>query len=94
MNQEEIALTDGEFDLLWVLATHAEKTLSREWLTYFTQDMAEFKPRLANPCRGVIHRNRACCRTIHNGKERIFAMTGPQPVAWLVQRHPEPNRDR
>ncbi|HHF3060250.1 MULTISPECIES: response regulator [Vibrio] len=33
MNQEEIALTDGEFDLLWVLATHAEKTLSREWLT-------------------------------------------------------------
>ncbi|NMU24191.1 response regulator transcription factor, partial [Vibrio parahaemolyticus] len=31
MNQEEIALKDGEFDLLWVLATHAEKTLSGEW---------------------------------------------------------------
>ncbi|MCV5341069.1 winged helix-turn-helix domain-containing protein, partial [Escherichia coli] len=33
MNQQPVALTDGEFDLLWVLATHAEKTLSREWLT-------------------------------------------------------------
>ncbi|EKO3830700.1 response regulator [Vibrio harveyi] len=33
LNQELIALTDGEFDLLWVLANHPEQTLSREWLT-------------------------------------------------------------
>ena len=32
-NHEPIALTDGEFDLLWVLANHPEQTLSREWLT-------------------------------------------------------------
>ena len=32
-NHEPIALTDGEFDLLWVLASHPEQTLSREWLT-------------------------------------------------------------
>ncbi|WP_155483621.1 response regulator, partial [Vibrio campbellii] len=32
-NHEPIALTDGEFDLLWVLAGHPEQTLSREWLT-------------------------------------------------------------
>ncbi|MET2897145.1 response regulator [Vibrio rotiferianus] len=33
LNKEPIALTDGEFDLLWVLATRPEQTLSREWLT-------------------------------------------------------------
>ena len=33
LNQEPIPLTDGEFDLLWVLASHPEQTLSREWLT-------------------------------------------------------------
>lgn len=33
LNHEPIALTDGEFDLLWVLANHPEQTLSREWLT-------------------------------------------------------------
>ncbi|CAH1607614.1 DNA-binding transcriptional regulator RstA [Vibrio jasicida] len=33
LNHEPIALTDGEFDLLWVLASHPEQTLSREWLT-------------------------------------------------------------
>ena len=28
-----ITLTDGEFDLLWLLALYPESTLSREWLT-------------------------------------------------------------
>ncbi|EDP60530.1 putative DNA-binding response regulator [Vibrio sp. AND4] len=33
LNHEPIALTDGEFDLLWVLSSHPEQPLSREWLT-------------------------------------------------------------
>ncbi|MBE4618320.1 response regulator transcription factor [Vibrio navarrensis] len=28
-----VSLTDGEFDLLWLLASSAEQVLSREWLT-------------------------------------------------------------
>lgn len=28
-----VSLTDGEFDLLWLLARSAEQVLSREWLT-------------------------------------------------------------
>ncbi|BBM67059.1 hypothetical protein VA249_37050 [Vibrio alfacsensis] len=33
LHEKPVLLTDGEFDLLWVLASHPEHPLSREWLT-------------------------------------------------------------
>ncbi|AXY03265.1 DNA-binding response regulator [Vibrio alfacsensis] len=33
LHEKSVSLTDGEFDLLWILASHPEQPLSREWLT-------------------------------------------------------------
>ncbi|MDF2152711.1 response regulator transcription factor [Vibrio sp. CAU 1672] len=40
IKHEPVALTDGEFDLLWVLASHPEHPLSREWLTQTLRGIA------------------------------------------------------